>query len=239
MYHKSDFFCVNGGIFAAKKFASPYETKNPVQVEEIGSDFISYDMLAFDTQVRTISNKKMSGSYDNSIHMRSSGGLDYIRNICTWDIKKRLDINPVIHEADKNWFPMGSKEENTISITAEIEEDENLAGKWEFTLYKVINEKGYCLNFGEGEEYDLEFVDNQEGFIEMIFPRYFGHSVKTLLLTLVFYIPLDCNSQEMNVIFLCCKKFRCIRIFPFEPVFLFHKFSDKSIPLLGYDRNFP
>ena len=154
------------GFFVGKMFSGPYESKNPVQVEEIGSEFISYDMLAFDTQIRTISDEKMSGSYDNSIHMRSPGGLDYIRNICTWDIKKRLDVNPIIHKAQKSWLPMGAKEENTISITAEIEEEENLAGKWEFTLYKVSNEKGYCLNSGEGEEYDLEFVDNQEGFIE-------------------------------------------------------------------------
>ena len=154
------------GFFAGKMFTGPYETKNPVKVEEIGSNFISYDMLAFDTQVRIISDEKMSGNYDNSIHMKSPGGLDYIRNICSWDIKKRLDINPIIHQADESWLPMGGEEENTISITAEIEEDENLAGKWEFTLYKVSNEKGYCLNSGEGEEYDLEFVDNQEGFIE-------------------------------------------------------------------------
>ena len=73
----------------------------------------------------------------------------------------------------------------------------------------------------------------------MVFPRYFGHLVKTLLLTLVFHIPPDCNSQEMNVIFLGCKRFRCIRIFLFEPVSLFHRFSDKSIPLLRYDRNSP
>jgi len=154
------------GFFVGKMFTGPYETKNPVQVEEIGSDFISYDMLAFDTQIRTISNEKMSGHYDNSIHMKSPGGLDYIRNICTWNIKRHLDVKPVIHETDKNWLPMGAKEENTISITAEIEEDENLTGKWEFTLYKVSNEKGYCMNSGEGEEYDLEFVDKQEGFIE-------------------------------------------------------------------------
>ncbi len=154
------------GFFAGKMFTGPYETENPVKVEEIGSKFISYDMLAFDTQIRNVSDEKMSGNYDNSIHMKSPGGLDYIRNICTWNIKKRLDINPIIHQADESWLPMGGEEENTISITAEIEEDENLAGKWEFTLYKVSNEKGYCLNSGEGEEYDLEFVDNQEGFIE-------------------------------------------------------------------------
>ncbi len=154
------------GFFAGKMFIGPYETKNPVKVEEIGSNFISYDMLAFDTQVRVIADEKMNGSYDNSIHMKSPGGLDYIRNICTWDIKKRLDVKSIIHEADKTWLPMGAKEENTISITAEIEEDVDLVGKWEFTLYKVSSEKGYCLNSGEGEEYDLEFVDNQEGFIE-------------------------------------------------------------------------
>ncbi len=154
------------GFFTGKMFTGPYETENPVKVEKIGTDFISYDMLAFDTQIRIISDEKMSGSYDNSIHMKSPGGLDYIRNICSWDIKKHPDINPIIRKADKSWLPMGGEEENTISITAVIEEDDNLAGKWEFTLYEVTNEKGYCLNSGEGEEYDLEFVDNQEGFIE-------------------------------------------------------------------------
>jgi len=154
------------GFFVGKMFVGPYESENPVQVKEIGTDFISYDMLAFDTRMRIISDEKMSGSYDNSIQMKSPGGLDYIRNICTWNIKKCLDIHPIICKADKTWLPMGAKEENTISITAEIEEDKNLAGKWEFTLYKVSNEKGYCLNSGKGEEYDLEFVNNQEGFIE-------------------------------------------------------------------------
>ncbi len=81
----------------------PYETENPVKVEEIGSNFISYDMLAFDTQIRNISDEKMSGNYDNSIHMKSPGGLDYIRNICTWDIKKQLDINPIIRNTAENW----------------------------------------------------------------------------------------------------------------------------------------
>ena len=154
------------GFFAGKMFAGPYESKNPVQVEEIGSDFISYDMLAFDTQIRTISDENMSGSYDNSIQMKSPGGFDYIKNICTWDIKKRLNFNPIIYEADKTWIPMGAEEENTISIIAEIRKDVNFVGKWEFTLFEVSHEKGYCLNSGEGEEYDLEFVDNQEGFIE-------------------------------------------------------------------------
>ena len=154
------------GFFAGKMFTGPYETKNPIQVEEIGTDFISYDMLAFDTQIRVISDEKMNGSYDNSIPINSPGGLDYIRNVCSWDIKKGLDIHPIIRKAEKSWLPMGGEEENTISITAEIEEDENLAGKWEFTLYEVNNEKGYCLNSGEGEEYDLEFTDNQDGFIE-------------------------------------------------------------------------
>ncbi|MCD6396608.1 MAG: hypothetical protein J7L71_03645 [Spirochaetaceae bacterium] len=154
------------GFFVGKMFAGPYETKNPVKVEEISSDFISYDMLAFDTQARVIVDGKMSGNYDNSIQMKSPGGLDHIRNICSWDIKKGLDIHPIIRKVEKSWLPMGGEEENTVSITAEIEEDKNLAGKWEFTLYKVSNEKGYCLNSGEGEEYDLEFVNNQEGFIE-------------------------------------------------------------------------
>ena len=157
---------VMAGFFAGKMFVGPYETKNPVKVEEIGKNFISYDMLAFDTQIRIISDEKMSGSYDNSIHMKSPGGFDYIRNICTWNIKKKIDINPVIRKADKTWLPMGGKEENIISITAEIEKDENLAGKWEFTIYKVSNESGYCMNSGKGEEYDLEFVDDQQGFMK-------------------------------------------------------------------------
>lgn len=112
---------------------------------------------AWDTEMRVITDETMSGSFS------TPWAEGNITNEAFWNISKRLDINPILHKADESWRP---KTGDTIDITAEIEKYEEIEGKWRFTLFDVSKEKGYCMNAGDDEGFDLEFVEGQEGFTE-------------------------------------------------------------------------
>jgi len=113
----------------------------------------------WDKSPRILTDGMMTGSF-------STTWQKLIVNQASWSIVKVLDIHPVIEKPDEKWRPMGDTEKNTIDITARIKDYPDLEGKWRFTLYDLSNEKGYCMNAGEGDDFDLEFKAGQSGFAE-------------------------------------------------------------------------
>lgn len=112
---------------------------------------------SWDTEYRTIKDERMQGNYSRTAF---SGTLV---NELNWNISKILDVKTVIDKADKDWRPMGGDESNSIKIAAKIKDNEDLKGKWRFTLFEVSNEKGYAINKGDSTDPDLKF-ENQSGF---------------------------------------------------------------------------
>ncbi len=126
----------------------------------LGSPVQAQMPRAWDKEMRIIEDEVMSGSCTTSW---ADGG---ITNMINWNISKRLDIDVVLEKAKEHWRPMVGEDAEPLQVTARIEEYTDLEGKWVFTLYDVSNEKGYCLNAGDSEDFDLEFAEGQSGFTE-------------------------------------------------------------------------
>ena len=155
------------GYFVGRMLLDPGTTLATMQVDELlGYTPPSYTKLGFDKEMRISTDGHMSGRYSNAVFLLPEPQPGSITMIVSWDVRRELDIHPVIRKPDESWLPMGEEGNNTIPITAEIEEDKDVEGKWEFTLYDVSNEEGYCMNAGEEDDFDFEFTAGQFGFAE-------------------------------------------------------------------------
>ena len=68
-------------------------------------------------------------------------------------------LEEVVVELEKcqsKWRPQHDKD--PVEITARIVKPENVEGIFRFTLYEQSNEPGYCMNAGESEDADLNFI---------------------------------------------------------------------------------
>jgi hypothetical protein len=118
-----------------------------------------------DQQMRAAVNNRMSGSFSASVRMgESMGRKRTLHNEARWDLQRVRLVKAHLDEALSYWRPLGGPDSNTVSITAWIEPEEKLTGKFRFTLSEVTQEKGWCLNAGSGTEPDLCFVPQQAGF---------------------------------------------------------------------------
>ncbi|MFQ6082728.1 MAG: hypothetical protein ACE5WD_05140 [Candidatus Aminicenantia bacterium] len=116
--------------------------------------------LLWDTEKRVLKDGKMQGSFRYTLKHRWGS----ITNEVEWNISKVLNVECTIKKPDKNWRPKGGEEKNIVEITARIDNNENLTGKWRFTLFEVSHEKGYAMNKGSGDDLDLEFQEGQSDF---------------------------------------------------------------------------
>jgi len=115
---------------------------------------------SWDTESRIVKDGKMEGSYSRTA---MNGTLV---NELVWDISRVINVRCFIDKADKNWRPMGGDARNTIKISATLNGNSELKGKWKFTLFEVSKEKGYAMNKGNSTDYDLKFVDNQVDYVK-------------------------------------------------------------------------
>lgn len=154
-------FKINGDYYL-EPFGAPGGTLPPFRsTADILGCITSGAMAAlpkgWDSNPRILIDGTMSGSYSTTWARK-------IQRRGSWNISKVLDIIPVIEKPDEKWRPKGGKEENSLEVSARIADHPDLEGKWRFTLYDVSKEKGYCMNDGEGDEYDLLFQEGQAGF---------------------------------------------------------------------------
>ncbi len=154
--------------FIGKMFFGPTtQLSDPLYADEVLSKLSNFAMPAYDTQTRIIEDGKLKGSYKNGQDMGENLGVARkVINSADWNIVKRLDVDPDIGKARKDWRPKANGSETPVSISAELKEYPNLKGKWRFTLFEVSKEKGYCMNAGQDKDYDYEFVHGQPGFAE-------------------------------------------------------------------------
>ncbi len=83
--------------------------------------------------------------------------------IKSWSLSPGEKAIPlVLEKADKDWIP-NPEEQKPVTIKVTGDGFNGVKGKIRFTLYEVTNEKGFCLNSGESEDFDLEFQINSSG----------------------------------------------------------------------------
>lgn len=104
---------------------------------------------AMDPEYRVLENERMSGQYN-----REYGGIEHT---VTWDIERRIDIEPTLDRVPLDWRPRGGDESNTIEITARLPEGAGLEGKFRFELRDISTEPGYAMNAGSNEDRDPDF----------------------------------------------------------------------------------
>jgi hypothetical protein len=107
------------------------------------------------------SDGRMKDSYSHSGFIGT-----HLTHSATWDLEKVLDIKCTIEEVDKNWRPYGGVYGNTklLKAYASLDESQDLEGKFRFKLTEVSTEKGYAMNAGDEEDFDLTFSEFQENF---------------------------------------------------------------------------
>jgi hypothetical protein len=113
---------------------------------------------SWDTEARALEGGAMKGRYQRTA---LNGGLI---NDVSWDVSKLLDILCEIDKPDEKWRPQGGDDSNSVTIKARIKEQEELKGKWRFTLVEVSRERGIALNQGDDTDYDLAFTEGQSGY---------------------------------------------------------------------------
>ena len=103
-----------------------------------------------------LENERMTGQYNLEF-----GGIEHT---VTWDIERRLDIEPTMDRVPLDWRPRGGDEANTVEITARLPEGAGLEGKFRFELRDISTEPGYAMNAGSNDDRDpdLEIVETAE-----------------------------------------------------------------------------
>jgi hypothetical protein len=136
-----------------------------VVAEDIKPYVQGVDMEGYDNVMRSLSDGRMQGSYDNKSDFgRNLGRSRSLHNVVSWDIRRRLVVQAELKKVPREWRPMGGPQKNSVQVTARIEPGQDLKGKFRFTLFEVSKEKGWAMNAGKETTFDLLFAAGQAGF---------------------------------------------------------------------------
>jgi len=142
-----------------------------IVAEDIKPYVQGVDMDGHDNVMRSLSEGRLKGSYDNkSSHGMNLGKNRFLHNSVTWDIGRRLDVRAVLEKIPQKWRPQGGPQKNSVQVAARIEAGQDYKGKFRFTLFEVSREKGWAMNAGDETDYDLRFAAGQAGFAEPVAP---------------------------------------------------------------------
>ena len=142
-----------------------------IVAEDIKPFVQGVDMDGHDNVMRSLSDGRMKGSYDNKApHGISLGKNRFLHNTVSWEIGRRMNVQAALEKAPGKWRPKGGPQKNSVQVTARIEAGRNYKGKFRFTLFEVSREKGWAMNAGDETTFDLRFAPGQAGFAEPVAP---------------------------------------------------------------------
>jgi hypothetical protein len=136
----------------------------------------SRPMAGQDEEERIIEDGVMKGSFENEVPLGS--GISASRSVIwrvSWHLEYKPDVRAELVEIDPAWRPSLEPGQDKLVVKAKLLQPQAAKGKFKFILEDISKWPGKAVNYGKGEDLDMEFTPGQSGFGQ---PKQSGDSIQ-------------------------------------------------------------